>query len=617
MSDIEKSKVKALVEKMLWQPANGHNYRWRQAQSTIIRYCEAVSMAGDQLKLLLDYLKSEEIVDGSVQLLGKSLTLDGKWKASDAWIQTQEGEKFQGTQSSKVRIYQALVKVQAEDSEPEGPYVVEGNAAYKVTHEYYYNRQELPQLPNSSDGAIYSYQGVNFDQEAGLVSYVLEKREPIELTEAIVDVRKGLRADSIAKTDKRKKTAPSEADIAALKPGESLRIDKNDDGSVDVTTGNTTPKTGVKILRELVETPTEIVETATDTVEKLEDFPTEAAEKGVTKRKTLRQNEDLSVEQTIVKTTEKAQSASSKEIRKTLRGTLTIQVDDNQPQDFTEAEIAALKTGESLRSDKTPGQNFRKTKTSLNPDGIGIIAQSCEKNAFVETDSQTEIVNEIPELPNHKGAEAPEASGDDEEGDDEPPTEPNLPTGATDLTTVQGKDSLVTVSWQKAEGGFDKRTITEKPIATDTGWITWNSETKTAGGTYKYHHGVRIFHNQKKVPKPQGSSVQINVTPNKFGLFDGSISYNDLYDWTSNGSSGGTTGGSQQGTYTYYEFRQLATGRYQRREMKVQVIYYYGQGNEGSEAATIANMVQYPGMHLPSRMYAKSAPTAGSWEDVK
>lgn len=617
MSDEEKAKVKALVEKMTWQPASGHNYRWRQAQSTIIRYCESVPMSGDLLKLLLDYLRNEELTDGSVILLGKALELEGTWKASDAWIQTQEGEKFQGTQSTKVRIYQALVKAQEETAAPEGPYVVEGNAAYKVTHEYFYNRQSLPELPESTDGAIYSYQGINFDQEAGLVSYVLEKREPIELEDAIVDIRKGLRSDSVTKTDKRKKTAPSEAEIAALKPGESLRIDKNDDGSIDVTTGNTTPKTGVKILREIVETPTEIVETTTDTVANMQDLASEAPEKGVTKRKTLRQNEDLSVEETIIKTTEKAQSSSSKEVRKTLRGTLTIQVDDNQPQDFTEADIAALKPGESLRSDKTPGQNFRKTKTSLNPDGIGIIAQSCEKNAFVETDSQTEIVDEIPELPNHKGAEAPEASGDDEERDDEPPNEPTLPPGATDLTTAQGKDSLVTVSWQKAEGGFDKRTITEKPIATDTGWITWNSETKTAGGTYKYHHGVRIFHNQKKVPKPRGSAVQINVTPNKFGLFDGSISYNDLYDWTSNGSSGGATGGSQQGTYTYYEFRQLATGRYQRRKMKVQVIYYYGHGNEGSEAATIANSVQYPGMHLPSHMYAISAPEPGSWEDVK
>ena len=103
------AKAKEIVDQLVWQPANGHNFRYSKAINTLTRYCEAASMEPDVAKLVIEYLKNEVITDG-ISLLNKRMDFGTGWKAIDAWYQTAEGEKFAGTESSKVRIYQTLMQ---------------------------------------------------------------------------------------------------------------------------------------------------------------------------------------------------------------------------------------------------------------------------------------------------------------------------------------------------------------------------------------------------------------------------------------------------------------------------------------------------------------------------
>lgn len=103
------AKAKEIVDQLVWQPANGHNFRYSKAINTLTRYCEAASMEPDVAKLVIEYLKNEVITDG-ISLLNKRMDFGNGWKAIDAWYQTAEGEKFAGTESSKVRIYQTLMQ---------------------------------------------------------------------------------------------------------------------------------------------------------------------------------------------------------------------------------------------------------------------------------------------------------------------------------------------------------------------------------------------------------------------------------------------------------------------------------------------------------------------------
>ena len=131
----------------------------------------------------------------------------------------------------------------------------------------------------------------------------------------------------------------------------------------------------------------------------------------------------------------------------------------------------------------------------------------------------------------------------------------------------------------------------------DTGWIEWDSTTVTASGTYKYHHGFRIFYNQDTVPTPpRGSNVQVEASLNRFCKFDGKISYTDLYEWTS--SRGGDEGGIQNGYITITRTMKDDYGKEYTVEETHETRVFKGSGNEGTLAADLANgWVAYGGGH--------------------
>jgi len=97
---------------------------------------------------------------------------------------------------------------------------------------------------------------------------------------------------------------------------------------------------------------------------------------------------------------------------------------------------------------------------------------------------------------------------------------------------------------------YDYQYSTSTAVPKTTGWITWDSETKTERGVMKYHHGYYGFFNQTAVPRPtRGSNVHISSRLNEFCLFDGEMTYSDLYAWTSGG--GGESGSRSRTRFSY------------------------------------------------------------------
>ena len=93
MTEEEKQKAKQIVGQMFWQPTEGHNYRYRGANRTLTRFYESASMEPDVVKLVIEYLRDEEI-EGGISLAGRLVDLGTGWKAMDAWYQTSPGEKW-------------------------------------------------------------------------------------------------------------------------------------------------------------------------------------------------------------------------------------------------------------------------------------------------------------------------------------------------------------------------------------------------------------------------------------------------------------------------------------------------------------------------------------------
>ena len=329
--DIERAK--RIVASWLWQPAEGQLYRYKYAISTYTRFCEAPSLQPDEIKLVIDYLQSG-YEEAKVGLLGKEYDFGGKWVAKSAWLQTMPGEKWNGTESTRVRIYQILVKPNEEGKTGDGPYAVEKGCQYKVEHTFFWNVPEIPKVPDSKSGIEYRLLSVNRNDETGFFTAVLEKRERVQQdvaeygTEETAFVKKkeeqhiGVRQEMVTSTGK----------VASVKGGKRVtrQIRKNPDCTSDVVNETT------------------------------EENPVKGA---------------------VVR------------YRKTLRGVSKSVTDRSQPAQLTGN---GLKVGEERTSELTEGQLWNNTVTTTDVEGAGEIGEECTKSQGEHTHVNTENVEKKP-----------------------------------------------------------------------------------------------------------------------------------------------------------------------------------------------------------------------------
>lgn len=328
----ESAAAASIVANWLWQPAEGHNYRFAHAPRTLTRYYETASMQPDEIRIVIEYLRTQDLGNDKISLLNRTVDFGTGWKSQDAWYQTSPSEKWTNTDSTKVRVYQVLFQA-AGDSE-DGPYVVEKGCQYKVSHTFYWDVTTMPTVPNSDSGVSYSLQGVVRNRETGLFSCVLEKRERMQQDVADYTTEKtafatkseeqhiGVRQGNVAGAGKR----------ASVSNGTIVkrRVTKNADCTSDVHNETT------------IDTP------VTDAVV---------------------------------------------EVRRSLRGTTEKRVNRNQPNKLTSS---GMQVGETRRSEQTESQLWNNEIQKTTGEAGGILSESCEQSVVTHTDVETENVANRP-----------------------------------------------------------------------------------------------------------------------------------------------------------------------------------------------------------------------------
>ena len=315
-------RAEKIIDTWFWQIDETRAYGYRGALNTITRFYESAPMSADIMKIVLEYLNSQEKMT-SVSLNNKLVSLDGEWKAVAAFYRTAQGQNWAGTESSKVRVYQMIAKMG--DEEGDGPYTVEDGCKYKVTHKFYWNTAEEPTLPKSSSGVQYQIGGLTRDRETGLFSYVIECRETVQQDVKFYDT-----AVTIFETVE-----------------EALHL-------------------GVKA--EKVESTGEMA----------------SAANGVLVERRVTKNPDCTSDIQNRRTTEDSVIGAVTTKRKTVKGTVTSVLDRNQAQAVTDGEPEKGETFRSETT--PGGLHNNTVETFTHDEGEKTLVEQCQKTVFEHTD---------------------------------------------------------------------------------------------------------------------------------------------------------------------------------------------------------------------------------------
>lgn len=317
-------------------------YEWRGA--TLVRYHELAMPDPDFTRGLLSWLKLPESVHGfeadgvkyaGCTMYNRPAAFEAEWKPVSAWYEQQEGQIDERTKLKIIRVFQALQR-NPKDGEGDGPYIVENGCMYKVSHTYYWNVPKLPEAPQSESGVNYRIGSVARDDETGLWSCYLEKRERVmqEVPEYTSD-----NTDFAARTEQQ---------FLGVKQGE-------------------VPSTGMEA----------------------------GAKSGVTVRLRVKKNEDCTSDVTIEKVVDKPVEKATVTVERSLRSRTTVVENRNMAQPLDGKDLPA---GTRIRNEKTESGlwNTQKTETVPEPPE-GAIQESCEKTLFEHSHQKTEVLKDTPE----------------------------------------------------------------------------------------------------------------------------------------------------------------------------------------------------------------------------
>lgn len=219
-------------------------HRWgAKGKKTLVRVASNPPL--ECMREILAYLSSAAGAKG-LFCDGKAI---GDWAPMSAWYEETRAED--GTQTVTVRVFQALRD--PEDGEADGPFLVQDGCVWKVAHTFRWDVPEVETVPKGTSGVAYEIQGLRRDEETGLYSYVLVKRERVAVEvgpwaahqDAFEDRARalllGLRDEEGSTVDQKVAAFAQEAEMK-LTDGDGVTVDiqksKNDDCTTDVTIEN-------------------------------------------------------------------------------------------------------------------------------------------------------------------------------------------------------------------------------------------------------------------------------------------------------------------------------------------------------------------------------------------
>lgn len=523
-----------------WQLQEKRGWRYAFHESVMVRYYEEANLDPALLEPLVEFLKGDAW-QASFTVHNKPMDMSG-WKTRDVWYETRDGDVKDANKLKRTRIYHAVYK-EGDEQGGDGPYLMEDGCKWKVSHEFYWRVGELPTVPQGSSGVQYRIQGVARDDETGLWSCVIEKRETVqqdvpsyESAETTFEkrydeqhlgvkqqnvqatgqqasagggvmVRRQLRKNEDCTTDVINETVQekpvsgavsettrtqrgtrtvtvnrNQASKAELGDGEGSVRNEQTDGGLWNQTITTFARIAGWFRRVCRKTKFLHEHAVTEAVEADPGFThvTEAAG-GVVTEKSVTRNDEGGFDVETRTREEQNVPRAVVETRKFVDGVTVTTVNRGQPD---EASAAGLAIGESVRNERTEGGLVDQTIVQASVEPVGRTGEACEQNALVHAHSRTEGM----------GTESQTAEVEQVPGQVNTRRVRRTERGAWEVTN---------------------ETRTAKPAAAEA-----------TGGSTARTVVVKSLRNQAEVAGPEpGVNVEVDVTvqPNEFGLEDGTV----------------------------------------------------------------------------------------------
>lgn len=520
-----------------WQLQERRGWRYAFHESVMVRYYEEANLDPTLLEPLVEFLKGDAWHD-SFTVHNKPMDMSG-WKTRDVWYETRDGDTKEATKLKRTRIYHAVYK-ESVDGAGDGPYVVENGCKWKVSHVFYWKVAALPSVPQGESGVQWRMQGIARDDETGLWSCVLEKRETVQqdvpeygTAKTVFEHRTeeqhlGVKQGQVASAGKQASVGGGKMVHRQVRKNEDCTSDVTNDtieerpvsGAVSETTRlmrgtrtttvnrnqptkaalgqalsvrnemtdgglwNQTITAFARILGWFRKTcrKTIFLHEHAETVVTDQDpgfDHVESAGGGVIQEKTVTRNDEGGFDMETRTREEQNVPGAVVETQKFIDGVQVTTVNRGQP---AAASAAGLKIGERVRNEKTEGGLIDQTITQASVEAVGRTGEACEQNALVHTHSRTEGMGTQPQE-----AEVQTAHG-----------------------AIKARRVRMTErgAWEVTD-----ETRTGKP-----------AEAEAQGGTQGRSLTVKSLRNQEQI-QPHAPAVneevEVTVQRNEFGLVDG------------------------------------------------------------------------------------------------
>lgn len=522
-----------------WQLQEKRGWRYAFHESVMVRYYEEANLDTSLLEPLVEFLKGDGW-QGSFTVHNKPMDATG-WKTRDVWYETRDGDVKEATKLKRTRIYHAIYK-EGDEQGGDGPYVVEDGCKWKVSHEFHWRVGELPTVPQGSSGVQYRMQGVARDDETGLWSCVIEKRETVqqdvpcyESAETTFEkrydeqhlgvkqqnvqatgqlasagggvmVRRQLRknedctTDVINETVQEKPVSGAVSETTRLMRGtRTVTVNRNQPTMAEMGSANSVrnEQTDGGLWNQTITTFARIAgwfrrvcrktkflheHAVTEAVEADPGFThvTEAAG-GVVTEKSVTRNDEGGFDVETRTREEQNVPRAVVETRKFVDGVTVTTVNRGQPD---EASAAGLAIGESVRNERTEGGLVDQTIVQASVEPVGRTGEACEQNALQHSHSRTEGMGDVPQQ-----AETEQVHG-------------SLRTRRVRLTD-RG-------AWEVTD---ETRTGKE-------------ARAESHGGTQGRSLTVQNLRNQEEIEPPEpavNEEIDVTVQRNEFDLIDGTV----------------------------------------------------------------------------------------------
>lgn len=428
-----------------WQLQERRGWRYAFHESVMVRYYEEANLDPSLLEPLVEFLKGDAWHD-SFTVHNKPVDMSG-WKTRDVWYETRDGDTKEANKLKRTRIYHAVYKESSEGA-GDGPYTVENGCMWKVSHVFYWKVAALPSVPQGESGVQWRMQGIARDDETGLWSCVLEKRERVqqdvpEYAAAMTmfehrteEQHLGVKQSQVASTGKQASVGGGKMVRRQIRKNEDCTSDVTNDtieerpvsGAVSETTRlmrgtrtttvnrnqatkaalgqalsvrnemtdgglwNQTITTFARILGWFRRTcrKTIFLHDHAETVVTDQDpgfDHVESAGGGVIQEKTVTRNDEGGFDVETRTREEQNVPGAVVETRKFIDGVQVTTVNRGQA---AAASAAGLKIGESVRNEKTDGGLVDQTITQASVESVGRTGEACEQNALQHTHSETQ-----------------------------------------------------------------------------------------------------------------------------------------------------------------------------------------------------------------------------------